>query len=113
MVASHPSYPPADALLAWLASVDWQRRFWAGFTACCYVVAFFHALGGLARRTWDRRRAPAPAAPDHAERLATFTVPVLRAAARHKLGSSVLVGGRRIAQARKSDLIAALQGVAL
>ena len=39
----------------------------------------------------------------------TFTVAQLRTMARSTLGSAAVVGGRRIAQARKSDLLLALQ----
>ncbi len=38
-----------------------------------------------------------------------LTVPQLRAMARQDLGSAATVGGRRIAQARKADLLQALQ----
>lgn len=53
----------------------------------------------------DVSSSPAP----EPEPLPTFTVAQLRAMARNTLGSAATVGGRRIAQARKADLLLALR----
>jgi hypothetical protein len=52
---------------------------------------------------------PAPLDPaGELARLAGFRVVELRARARHRLGADARVNGRRIAQARKADLLTAL-----
>lgn len=81
------------------------------------LVATWLALLGLASTTSTTTAAPAPA-PAHAlvatlpveapPLLEALTVPQLRTLARHQLGSSARIGGRRIAQARRAELVLAL-----
>jgi hypothetical protein len=99
-----PSFPPVDAALARVRSIDW-----AAFVHRLAIAAAFSILFiGRAAALLISRYGASRVMPEPAVKLDALTVADLRSLARCELGSAARIGGRRIASARRADLINAL-----
>lgn len=100
-----------------VARADWgpylRRAAFAVATVAAAVYAAGYVSGAWIHRINDRLAGvtppqPVPALTIAAPALPPLTVPQLRTMARQRLGPAARIGGRRIAQARKADLLTAL-----
>jgi hypothetical protein len=101
-----PSFPPADAALARVRSVDWAAIAQRLAIAAAFSVLFVGRAAALLISHYGALRVM----PEPAVKLDALTVTELRTLARCELGSAARIGGRRIASARRADLINALGG---
>jgi hypothetical protein len=99
-----PSFPPADAVLARVRSVDWAVIAHRLAIAAAFSLLFIGRAAALLINHYGTTRVM----PEPAVKLDALTVTELRSLARLQLGSAARVGGRRIASARRADLINAL-----
>jgi hypothetical protein len=101
-----PSFPPVDAAIARARSIDWAAFVHRLAIAAAFSILFIGRAAALLINHYGASRVM----PEPAVKLDALTVTELRSLARCELGSSARIGGRRIAQARKADLIQVLGG---